>query len=166
VKKEIILNELFKTYNTKLNNVIILAQKTKTLIDKIDPFIQNYTSIVCPQCKDVCCINRHSRYDFDDLLYIYALQIREPITYDNINENDPCQFLSSMGCIIERYRRPFRCNWYFCNNLLKVMNEGQARPYRSFISLMNEIIHSRREMVDEFFAVWEKRRKNFFEDML
>jgi epoxyqueuosine reductase QueG len=161
VKKEIILNELFKTYNTKLNNVIILAQKTKALIDKIDPFIQNYTSIVCPQCKDVCCINRHSRYDFDDLLYIHALQVEELVFLQGIDDNAPCQFLSSKGCTIERFRRPFRCNWYFCDSLLKAMINGPARPYRSFINLMNEIVQSRKGMIDKFFAVWGNRRNIF-----
>lgn len=36
-------------------------------IQRIDPFIQQHTSMVCPRCQAVCCLNKHAYYkDYDE----------------------------------------------------------------------------------------------------
>lgn len=139
--------------NADLRNLRFLAEKIKILINKIDPYIQENTSTVCPSCERVCCINKHAYYELEDLIYIYALGLKEPSYKKGIKDTDPCQFLTKKGCSIYRYLRPFRCNWYFCEPLLKNMENGNARKYRKIINLMGEILNNRRELMDEFLRL-------------
>jgi hypothetical protein len=152
--KVIRLLEIFSSaHHEEIAHVRDLARIIRFRIDGIDAFIQQNTSIVCPHCEKVCCINRHGYYDYEDLIYIHALGLKPPIYKEGVNDTDPCQFLSKCGCTIERSVRPFRCNWYFCNALLEHIEQGPARPYRMFIKQLDEIVDLRKEMLDEFFRV-------------
>ena len=149
--------ELLKTFSfehtDELCHVNDLARIVRFRIDEIDSFIQQNTSIVCPNCEKVCCINRHGYYDYEDLIYIHALGLKPPTYKEGVSDTDPCQFLSEFGCTIERAVRPFRCNWYFCDALLKHIENGPAKPYRTFIKQLDEIVDLRKEMLDEFFRI-------------
>ncbi|MDA8340111.1 MAG: hypothetical protein M0Z70_12500 [Nitrospiraceae bacterium] len=149
--------ELLKTFSfehtDELCHVNDLARIVRFRIDEIDSFIQQNTSIVCPNCEKVCCINRHGYYDYEDLIYIHALGLKPPTYKEGVSDTDPCQFLSEFGCAIERSIRPFRCNWYFCDALLKHIENGPAKPYRTFIKQLDEIVDLRKEMLDEFFRI-------------
>lgn len=127
-----------------------IARLIKAKIEGIDQFIQENTSKVCPFCKKKCCINRHGYYDNLDILYIMALGMEPPAYRQGLSDTDPCQFLSEHGCVKERYLRPFRCNWYFCEALLNHMEQGPVRPYREFIRVFNEILDLRSELLNEF----------------
>jgi hypothetical protein len=130
-----------------------LSEAIREGIGAIDPFIQLNTAEVCPACRQVCCINRHGYYDYEDLIYIYSLGHKAPAYKNGLHDTVPCQFIAKTGCTIERAIRPFRCNWYFCDALLKHMEDGPAKPYRSFVNRFHEVIEMRREMLDEFFRV-------------
>jgi hypothetical protein len=156
-----LLKKVFSENNANLRNIRSLAEKIKVLINKIDPLIQEITSIVCPYCEKVCCINKHAHYDIEDLIYVYALGLREPSCQIGIKDTDSCIFLTENGCSIDRYLRPFRCNWYFCEPLLKKMEEGNARTYRAIINLLEEILKNRRELIDEFSKL-AKNKANLF----
>lgn len=156
-KKSELLKKILQN-NEDLGNIKFLAEKIRALIDKIDPYIQENTATVCPSCEKVCCINKHAYYEFEDLIYIYALGQREPSYKKGIKDTDPCQFLTQKGCSIQRHSRPFRCNWYFCGALLKNMEEGNARSYRKIVNLMEEILKTRRDMIEEFFNMSNIRK--------
>lgn len=128
-----------------------MAKTIRYRIVEIDPFIQQNTSAVCPSCENVCCINKHGYYDYEDLIYIHALGLTVPIYKEGVSDTDPCQFLSRCGCTIERSIRPFRCNWYFCNALLVHIENGPAKPCRTFIKKLDEIVNLRKKMLDAFF---------------
>ena len=128
------------------NNAMLL----KNAIEAIDVFIQGHTAEVCPHCRNVCCINRHSYYDYADLIYIQALGLEPPAYKEDVRDTDCCQFLSATGCTIERSLRPFRCNWYFCGALLKSMEDGAAKPYRKFIKEFQKIIELKKTLMDTF----------------
>lgn len=130
-----------------------IARAIKTKIENIDQFIQQNSSEVCPSCENRCCINRHGYYDNLDILYIMALGIKPPIYQQDLSDTDPCQFLSESGCVKERYLRPFRCNWYFCEALLDHMEQGPARPYREFIRVFNDVLYLRSELLKEFLRL-------------
>ncbi len=147
------IENIFKNNKDALRNVIKKADKIRQLIHKINYFIQQNTSEVCPYCEKVCCINYHAYHDFEDIIYLYAIGLNIPQYTEGIKDTDPCQFLSENGCKIERAERPFRCNWYFCEPLLRHMEEGPAKPYREFINIFHEIIEIRREMLNDFFSV-------------
>ncbi len=124
-----------------------LAHQLKLAIDGVSPFIQQITSAVCPTCEKVCCIDRHGHYDDKDLIYVRALGLEKPSYKEGVIDTDPCQFLSEYGCTLERYVRPFRCNWYFCGALLEYMAHGPSRPYREFIGRFQEVIELREKML-------------------
>lgn len=147
------LERLFSSRADSLSLVITKAQEIKKKTDIIDSFIQKNTAEVCPDCKKVCCINKHGHYDYEDLIYIFALGLKPPLYKTDIDDAAPCQFLSDSGCTIERSIRPFRCNWYFCNDLIAYMSKGPARPYREFSSRFQEIQGLRREILSEFFRI-------------
>lgn len=127
-----------------------LANKLRLAIDGVSPFIQQITSVVCPTCEKVCCIDRHGHYDDEDLIYIRALGFKIPSYKEGVIDTDPCQFLSESGCTLDRSVRPFRCNWYFCNALLEYMKNSPPKPYREFINSFQEIVDLRRAMLDEY----------------
>lgn len=128
------------------------AMLLKNAIATIDVFIQEHTAEVCPNCSNVCCINRHSYFDREDLIYIQALGLRPPVHKEHIPDTDRCQFLSEAGCKIERALRPFRCNWYFCTPLLKSMENGPAKPYRQFIKEFQRVIELKKIVVNAFLS--------------
>jgi len=146
------LDRLFREQGDTLSEVVRHAHCLSQLMEEVSPFIQRTTSAVCPNCKNVCCVNRHGYYDHRDLVYVFALGASRPAYRDRVHDNDPCQFLSGAGCTIKRLLRPFRCNWYFCAALLARMENGPARPYRAFVSRFQEIIEVRRTMLDAFAA--------------
>lgn len=129
------------------------ALNARGLIDGIDPFMQQSTSEVCPQCEKVCCMNRHGYYDYEDIIYIYALGLKPPAYKKNITDTAPCQFISGLGCTIERSLRPNRCNWFFCNDLIEHMENGPAKSYREFLDSYNDAIYNRKKMLDRFFRI-------------
>lgn len=135
-----------------------IALVIKTKIEDIDGFIQQNTSEVCPSCEKKCCINRHGYYDNLDILYIMTLGIKPPLHQQGLSDTEPCQFLSDKGCVKERYLRPFRCNWYFCEALLNHMEQGPARPYREFIRVFNEILDLRSELLNRFIKLSKDAR--------
>jgi hypothetical protein len=63
------LEETFDNHGNRLQKVKEIAQRIKNEIAGISPFIQQTTQIVCPDCKDVCCINKHGYYNYEDLVY-------------------------------------------------------------------------------------------------
>jgi hypothetical protein len=128
------------------------AMLLKDAIETIAVFMQSHTAKVCPHCCNVCCINRHSYYDYEDLIYIQALGLKPPARKENICDTDCCQFLSAAGCTIERALRPFRCNWYFCSPLLKSMEDGAAKPYRQFIKEFQKVIELKKTVVGTFLS--------------
>ncbi|NOZ24856.1 MAG: hypothetical protein GXO94_02030 [Nitrospirae bacterium] len=114
-------------------------KRLRALFEEISPLIEGYTSKVCPSCEDVCCKQKHAYYDSEDLVYVSALGLALP-EYGDRGLEEPCEFLSVSGCSRPRWQRPFRCTWYFCEPLLRHMEEGPGRPYRRLVGLLQEIV--------------------------
>jgi hypothetical protein len=148
------------------------AGKVEKMLAEASSFIEQNTHAVCPHCVSVCCINRHGRYEEDDLRYLHAAGLT-PVPLDGadyaasisctfkdgvatascssapIDDAAPCIRLGREGCTLPRALRPFRCNWYFCIPLLEHMSGGPQRPYRRFMALFGELVTLRGEMLDE-----------------
>lgn len=149
------IEEIFNKYGHKLQKARELAQKLKDGIEKISPFIQQSTDKVCPDCKDVCCINKHGYYNREDLIYIHALGLRPPAYEFKRKDSDPCQFLSERGCIMERAVRPSSCNWYFCDSMFEHM---EKRPdYQEFDNCLRDVADLWMNLMEEFVRVVETR---------
>lgn len=145
------LEKIFSRHRHGLERVKELAQKIQYGIERISPFIQQTTQMVCPYCKDVCCISKHGYYNFEDLVYLYALGSKPPHYEFGRKDSDPCQYLSENGCSMERSRRPSGCNWYFCDSLLDHIEIRQ--DYQKFDDDLREMAELWLKMIDEFSKI-------------
>jgi hypothetical protein len=144
----IFLEKTFSGNSEELKKVKELAQKIKTGIERISPFIQENTKTVCPHCRDVCCTGKHGYYNFEDLVYLYSLGLKPPHYGFVKKDSDPCQYLSETGCSMERSIRPSGCNWYFCDSLLDRMEK--SAEYLNFDDEMRELAELWLSMMEEF----------------
>jgi hypothetical protein len=145
------IGEVFSNQSYKLQRVRELAGKVQEGFEKINPFIQQSTEFVCPQCANACCINKHGYHNSEDLVYIHALGLQLPDYNFDRDDSAPCQFLSKKGCVMTRSVRPSGCNWYFCDPLLEHM---EARSeYAEFDDDLRDVAELWLEMMDEFQRV-------------
>jgi hypothetical protein len=145
------LEEIFDKNGNGLQEVKEIATRIKNEIEKISPFIQHTTQIVCPDCRDVCCISKHGYYNFEDLVYLYALGLKPPHYESGRKDSDPCQFLSVNGCSLKRPFRPSGCNWYFCESLLDHM---EVQPdYQEFDDSFKNLADLWLEMIEQFAKI-------------
>lgn len=133
-----------------------LAVELSEMIEALSPFIQQHTDAVCPDCRDVCCINRHSYHDHEDVVYILTLGEKLPPYKDGIDDKELCRFLGNGGCTISRSLRPYRCNWYFCTPLLEHIKNISAPNYRRFIASLERITRKRENLLKEFKGIVKK----------
>ncbi len=145
------IDSIFRDFSDVFEESKRLAQQIKSYLLEIDPFIDAYAKKVCSACTNICCLNKNSRYEYDDIIYILALREKFPIPKRNLEEKEPCYLLSEKGCIIPRYIRPFRCNWYLCDNLLKEMESAPTRVFREFSNTFSKILQARQQMLNSFF---------------
>jgi hypothetical protein len=125
-----------------------LACELRQTFDLISPFIERHTSIICPQCEDVCCIDRHGRYDEDDIRFLNALGIEVVMNNNAGGETDPCRYLTEKGCSLPRWKRPFRCTHFFCDPLLKSLETDDPKLYRAFVDYLQHLIYLRQRLLN------------------
>jgi hypothetical protein len=145
------IEAIFHGQGHTLYRVKELAQRVREGIEKISPFIQQSTKAVCPNCADVCCVNKHGYYNYEDLVYIHALGLKPPDYDFERKDSTPCQFLTETGCVMDRSVRPSGCNWYLCGPLFDHM-EGRAN-YGAFDNDLRDVAELWLELMDEFSRV-------------
>lgn len=148
IRKEV--DDLFSKYGDDMEEVRDLAAGVSAAIETAGLFIDRHTSVVCPACLQVCCINRHSYHELADIICIRALGEIPRIYRRRAADTEPCQFLGERGCSIRRPLRPHRCNWYFCVPLLEHIQTVPAREYRRFIAGLRDINEKREGVVKAF----------------
>ena len=129
-------------------NMKDLAIEIKEAFNTVSPFIEKHTAIVCPECKHLCCKDKHGRYDQDDIKFLKAINEAIPTAQPDRDESGPCRYMSEKGCSIERYLRPFRCTHFFCDPLLKSLEEDNAKLYRAFITYLQHLISIRQKLLN------------------
>jgi len=112
------IQKIFHQQGEKLREVKEIAEQLNINITKIIPLIEPVTQMICSSCQSVCCIRKHGFFNKEDLIYFSALGVTPPNVIFDGEDEDPCQFLSHNGCILERSFRPSGCNWFFCDTLL------------------------------------------------
>lgn len=145
------VEKVFRGHLYELDKVRKHAMDIRAGIEKISPFIQTATEIICPSCKNICCISKHGYFNYEDIIYLSALGLKPPAFEAGGEESDPCRFLSESGCSMERSLRPSGCNWYFCDSLLDYMEI--APDYLYFDNELQDVAHLWIEMVEEFKRV-------------
>lgn len=124
-----------------------IAKEIQWAFDELSPFIEKHTQAACPACDKVCCIDRHGTYEKEDILFLSALGEKPETERPREDDTLPCRYIAPSGCRLKRYRRPFRCTWYFCQALLESMPEGIAREYRAFIKTFQDLQELRRRLL-------------------
>jgi hypothetical protein len=139
--------------DNKTRQLRALAVEVSEMIELLSPFIQSHTNAVCPSCQKVCCINRHSYHEYEDILYIQALGEELPVYRDGVDDSAPCRFLDKYGCTIKRSLRPYRCNWFFCTPLLEHIQNIPAPEYRRFSDSLKQLTQKREELLNELAKI-------------
>ncbi|MBL7032140.1 MAG: hypothetical protein ISR97_03040 [Nitrospira sp.] len=121
-----------------------LADDLRDAYKMVSPFIEKHTAIVCPDCESVCCKDKHGRYDDNDLIYLGALEVDIPVDMPGLKDAGPCRNMTGIGCSLDRWMRPYRCTFFFCNALLKSIEEDDSKLYRAFMVFFEHMVSSRR----------------------
>lgn len=139
-------------YNRSIESVSDLKERAlelKEAFRAVSPFIEKHTSIVCPECEQVCCVDKHGIYDKNDIVFIEALGGTGPYDIADRQETDPCRFLNDAGCSRERWMRPFRCTHFFCDPLLKSLEKDNAKLYRAFLEYLQCLVSTRNNLLEQ-----------------
>ena len=151
------IRALFETNAEDLQPVTEEAQRLREAFSLIDPFIQDFTSRVCPYCGTVCCANRHGFPEYADIVIFFALGLDVPRYNLDVDERALCQFIGAKGCILPRAQRPYRCTWYFCEPLLIQIEIGPPEQYRQFIKLVQMLSDRRAAVLKSFHQILSDR---------
>jgi hypothetical protein len=125
-----------------------LAEELREAFDTVSPFIEKHTAIVCPDCENVCCKDKHGRYDKNDLVFLRALGVDIPADALEREEMDGCRYMTEKGCSLERWMRPYRCTFFFCDPLLKSLEGDNAKLYRAFMEYFKHMVSTRLKLLD------------------
>ncbi len=117
-----------------------IALKLKQLLMDSSPLIDEYTAVICPDCSDVCCRQRHGVYRESDIRYLKVLGIAVQQREETQTPDMPCESMGPQGCVLPRWMRPFKCTWYFCDPLLAALNDGPQKKARKLAGMMQEMI--------------------------
>ena len=122
------------------------AEQLKELLIEISPLIEEYTAMVCPGCRDVCCRQEHGTFKKIDKIYHEILGTSTPRIDPSRDPRSPCRFMGPAGCIQPRWLRPLKCTWFFCESLLTAMNEGPQKKARTLSKALQNIVDLVREL--------------------
>lgn len=125
-----------------------LALHLKEAINSVSPYIEEHTAIVCPECRKVCA-DKHGRYDEDDIAYLNALGLNIPPQPIDREETAACRYITETGCSLRRWMRPYRCTLFFCDALIKSLEQGDPKLYRAFNNYLQNLILVRQEFTEE-----------------
>jgi hypothetical protein len=159
IRKEV--EDLFSNCADDLEELRGRAAGVSAAVETAGLFIERHTSVLCPACLKVCCVNRHSYHELADIICICALGERAPFYSRGAGDTEPCQFLGERGCSIRRPLRPHRCNWYFCGPLLEHIQTVPAREYRRFIAALRDINERREGLINAFAGVVKRAGYDF-----
>ncbi len=130
-------------------NINELALHLKEAINSISPFIEEHTAIVCPNCRKVCCADKHGRYDKNDIAFLKELGMDIPPQPADREETAACRYITKTGCSLQRWMRPYRCTLFFCDPLMKSLEKGDQKLYMAFDNYFQNLILLRREFTGE-----------------
>lgn len=125
-----------------------IASEMKDTLDTLSPFIEKHTAVVCPECAEVCCADRHGRYDSDDLAFLRLLGIATTPYWQERDPAGSCRHMTESGCSLQRWLRPYRCTFYFCDSLLKSLEQDNSKLYRAFIEYLRHLLYLRQRLAD------------------
>ena len=125
-----------------------MARELRDAFALVSPFIEKHTAVVCPECKHLCCKDKHGRYDGDDLAFLNAVGADIPPDHPGREESGPCRHMTDKGCALDRWMRPFRCTHFFCDPLLNSLENDNAKLYRAFVEYFQYLVNLRQRFLE------------------
>ncbi len=125
----------------------VLAVSIVSRIDRaiawLDPVMAGYCEQSCPTCGDPCCHGKRIFYNFADLLVLTVRDTSLPPGQTRTATGEGCRYLTSAGCALSRYHRPYVCVWFLCEPQMKLLQEESVRFQRTFLGALLEIREGR-----------------------
>jgi hypothetical protein len=125
-----------------------IALELREALNTLSPFIEKHTAVVCPECRNLCCADRHGRYDEKDVFFLTQLGADIPAYTDDRGGTGACRFMTETGCSLERWMRPYRCTFFFCTPLLKSLENDSAKLYRAFLDYFQNMVMLRQKLLE------------------
>ncbi len=144
------IKRLFFQHSQAIKPIFEMGERLKDSFMLFDPLLQELTQLTCPYCGNPCCAQRHGIPEYADIVMFLSMR-EEILDYDLTRDpSGECAFISEKGCILPRYRRPYRCTWYFCDPMLLEVERGPSKRYKEFIRHVKTLAEERRNLL-EFF---------------
>ena len=145
------IRKIFHTHGEKLEKVQEMAKQFNRTIKETIPLIEPVTQAICPSCQNICCVRKNGFFTKEDLIYLSALDITPPTLHFDGKDEEPCQFLSQNGCVLDRSLRPSGCNWFFCDALLEYFEKTE--DYHTFEDSFSRLAELWLQMIEAFSLI-------------
>jgi hypothetical protein len=122
-------------------------------MNKLDKLMEGLCKRTCPDCLGVCCQARNIYYDFSDLLYIHLSQTPIPSRQTRRGPEEPCHYLTSMGCSIPRPQRPFICSWFICSDQEEIISRMLWGKETKLIQSLDKLLLMHRDLEKNFISL-------------
>jgi hypothetical protein len=126
-----------------LGSIQSLADQIDEALQWLNPVMTRYCDITCPGCDDPCCSANAIFYSQTDMLSLLAMGISPPPGQTRTRPFQPCRYLTSNGCCLQRIARPYVCVWFLCEAQMDLFQEESGSTQRQFIKSLESIRMSR-----------------------
>lgn len=139
---------VLKTGIALLNRAAIqsLSGQLREAFSCLDPVMEGYCRITCPDCSDPCCTARNIFFNRADMLSLLALGISPPQGQTRTLPLEACRYLSPKGCRLHRAVRPYVCVWYLCEAQMELFRSESTSTQRLFVKHLQRLRLARLEL--------------------
>lgn len=116
-----------------------IGRAIRERIEWLDPIMTRYCRLTCQGCPDPCCHARKIFFNRTDLLYFAGSDCEAPPGQTRAIAENPCRYLSPVGCSLLRTARPYVCVWFLCEAHIALLHGEPVGFQRQFIKIVGEI---------------------------
>jgi hypothetical protein len=127
-----------------------LARQIREAVQWLDPIMTKYCDVTCPGCDDPCCRANAIFYNRTDMLSLLASGISPPPGQTRTRPLQPCRYLTSNGCCLQRMERPYVCVWFLCEAQMKMFKDESGSTQRQLIKSL-ECIRMNRLRIESLY---------------
>jgi hypothetical protein len=116
-----------------------LAWQISEAVQWLDTIMTKYCDITCPGCDDPCCSAGAIFYNQTDMLSLIVMGISPPPGQTRTQPFQPCRYLTSSGCCLQRIARPYVCVWFLCEAQMDLFRDESSSTQRHFVKSLESI---------------------------
>ena len=129
------------------------AQVLESCLKAVFPILDELCAASCPWCPEPCCLKASVWFDFKDLLFMHLNQLSIPPCQPKANLKNPCCYLGSRGCRLERINRPWICTWYICPTQTAILRKGRSAEHESLQHAFRQIKSERSLLESKYIRI-------------